>query len=76
VTKARPIIETIISDNQPLPHPENSTQELALPSVIWPEAIACATNMIDLPHELHLAIFEVLDETTSVCPGSPNKNFY
>jgi hypothetical protein len=34
VTKARTIVETIISDNQPLPHPENSTQELALPSVI------------------------------------------
>jgi hypothetical protein len=75
VTKARPVVETIISDNQPLPHPENSTQELALSSATWPEAIACATNMIDLPHELHLAIFEVLDETTLVCLGFSNKNF-
>jgi hypothetical protein len=59
VTKTWPIVETMTSDNQPLSHPENFTQ-LILYSVISPEAIACMTNMLNLPHELHLEIFEVV----------------
>jgi hypothetical protein len=76
VTEAQPIVETTISDDQPLPSLESSTQEVALSAVIFLEANPSPIHIPDLPPEMHLEIFGAVDHTTSVYLGLTNKNFY
>jgi hypothetical protein len=76
VRRAQPIVETTISDDQPLPLLENSTLEVALSAVIFLEPNPSPINILDLPPEMHLEIFGLLDHTTSVCRGLTDKNFY
>jgi hypothetical protein len=76
VRRAQPIVETEIYDDQPLPFLENSNREEALSTVIFPEADPSPINILDLPPEMHLEIFALLDHTASVCLGLTNKKFY
>jgi hypothetical protein len=76
VRRAQPIVQTTISDDQPLPFLENSTREVALSAVNFLEANPSTIHTLDLPPEMHLEIFGLLDHRTSVCLGITNKNFY
>jgi hypothetical protein len=53
----------------------NSTREEVLSAIIFPEANPSPIHILDLPPEMHLEIFALLDHTTSVCLGLTNKNF-
>jgi hypothetical protein len=76
VRRTQLIVETTLSDDQPFLSSENSTQEVAPSAIIFFEANPSPIHILDLPPEMHLEIFGLLDHTTSVCLDLTNKNFY